>query len=265
MLGISLGDCQVGSRRQGVEQQKRRKNQAKQEDNRDEEIKEIDPIKIEMDKVPLKDKFGCNECDKHFKRIDNLKRHKLKHTSDIEDSVLLSYSQDYELVESNDMLDEHLLREDESNSVLTKFEKSTTKKIFPCTDCGMTFSQEFKLAIHIKDNHQALTERDTLYLAASNLDHAALDSEKSYACVNCPKTFVNNRQRYKHNSRVHSGVTNSCDQCEKQFSRNDKLAIHKKSKHSNIYSEIIISCDECDKQFSRKDKLYTHKKNKHDM
>ena len=258
MLGISLGDYQVGSRRLGVNQQRRR---TKLEENRKEEMDEMDPIKIEMD-----DKFECNKCGKHFNQDDHLERHRLTHTSDIEDSALLSYSQGYEIVESSDKLDEHLLREDETSSVLTKFEKSsTTKQRFLCIDCGLTFSQAFKLATHNKDNHQALTERETLYLSASNFVHAALDSEKLYACVNCSKTFVNNRQRYKHNARVHSGVTNGCDECEKQFTRKDKLVVHKKAKHSNLYPEMIISCDECDKQFSRKDKLYTHKKTKHPM
>ena len=189
VLGISLEDCQVGTRRQGVEQEKGGNKVVKQEEKQDEEITERKPtewgkIKVEMEDSQKKDKFACTECNKQFKRNDHLKRHKLKHTTD----------------------GEHRIR-------------------FPCTDCDRTFSLAFKLAIHIKDSHQVLNE------APSNFDDDALDSEKLYTCANCPKTFRNNKQRYKHTSSIHSGVTIKCEECDKQFSRKDKLTSHKKNKH----------------------------------
>ena len=235
MLGISLGDCQVGSKRQGVQQEKRGKQEkggkqkVKQEENREEDNKEMNPIergniKVEMDIGQMKENFTCHECGKQYTRKDHLKRHKIQHTTD---SDVLSCSQCFEIVESTDKLNEHVMKEHGATSILTKSENSPTTKIrFPCNDCDRTFSLAFKLAIHIKDNHPALTE------IPSNFQHDTLDLEKSYACVNCPETFQSSKQRYKHNSSLHSGVTIPCDECEKQFSRKDKLSTHKKNKHS---------------------------------
>ena len=156
VLGISLGDCQFGTRRQGVKQEKGRIYLVKQEERQDEEIAgreliEWGKIKMDMEESQKKYKFACAECNKKFKRKDHLNRHKVKHTTD----------------------GEHRIR-------------------FPCTDCDRTFSLAFKLAIHIKDNHQVLDE------VASNFVGEALDSEEVYACVHCPKTFKSKKQRYKH-------------------------------------------------------------------
>ena len=198
VLGISLGDCQLGTRKQGVEQEKRRKKEVKQEEKpkQKEKIEEREPIEwgkikvesfldMKMEDSLDKEKFGCIECNKQFKRNDHLKRHKLKHTTEGEPSIR-----------------------------------------YPCTYCDKTFSLAFKLAIHIKDKHPALTK------IPSNFELDTLDLEKSYAGVNCPETFKSSKQRYKHNSSLHSGVTIPCDECEKQFSRKDKLFSHKKNKHS---------------------------------
>ena len=184
VLGISLGDCQVGTRRQEAKQEKRGTKVIKQEEKQKQEIEEWGKIKVEMVDSRKIEKFGCTECYKQFKRNDHLKRHQLKHTTEGEPKIR-----------------------------------------FPCTYCDKTFSLTFKLAIHIKDNHQVPNE------VSSNFGDDALDSEKSFACVRCPKTFENDQQRYKHNSRQHSGVTNKCDECVKQFSRTDKLYTHKKNMH----------------------------------
>ena len=235
VLGISLGDCQVGARRQGVIQEKEGKKEIKQEEPQEAEIQEKYSIKVEMEDEPRK-------------------------ATENEPGTALSCSLCYEIIESTEKLDEHMLREHGTASVLTKSQKPPTTKIrFSCNECNKTFSHKFKLAIHTKDNHQALTERETLYLAASNFDHNALDLEKSYSCINCSKKFTTIKQRYNHTSTVHSGVMLSCDECDKQFSRKDKLNTHKQI----IHLGVTIQCEECDKQFSRKDKLSTHRKNKH--
>ena len=214
VLGISLGDCQVGTRRQGVQQEKRRKEEAKQKKNpelkekiEERELIEWGKIKVEsfldmkMEDSLDKEKFACTECNKQFKRNDHLKRHKLKHTPD----------------------GEYKIR-------------------FPCTNCDRTFSLAFKLKIHIKDSHPDLNEvpgaldseelyHQVLNEASSNIDDDAINSEELFACTYCSKTFKNKKQRYKHASSIHSGVEIKCDECDKQFSRKDKLNRHKKNIH----------------------------------
>ena len=118
----------------------------KQEEKKEEEIKEREPIewgniKVEIKDSQKKEKFECAECNKKLKRNDHLKRHMLKHTTD----------------------GEHRIR-------------------LPCTDCDRTFSLAFKLAIHIKETHQAFNE------VPAHFDDDGIDSEKLYTCVHFPKT-----------------------------------------------------------------------------
>ena len=80
------------------------------------------------------------------------------------------------------------------------------------------------------------------------------ESEKTYSCNDCPKTFKRSKHFYRHKSSVHSNIVFSCEKCETNFSRSDHLARHRSSVHSNIE----ISCNKCDKQFSRRDKMNVH-------
>ena len=69
-------------------------------------------------------------------------------------------------------------------------------------------------------------------------------------CKNCIQGSKNIREKH----RIHS-----CNFCEKEFKRTDKLNAHM-SKHTGIF---LYKCNVCDRKFSRSDKMKRHTIEKH--
>ena len=189
MLGISLGDCQVGSRRQGVKQQKRGKEEkrgkqeVKQEENWEENDQEKNPIewgkiKVEMENGQRKESFTCSECGKQYTRKDHLKRHKIQHTTD---NGLLSCNQCYEIVESTYKLNEHVMRE---HGVTSNFDNDThaLERSYACVNCPETFKSSKQRYKHNSSHHSGVT----------------------IPCDECEKQFSRKDKLYTHKKNKHS-------------------------------------------------------------
>ena len=136
VLGILLGDCQVGSRRQVVKQEK--------EEHVEEHVEEQIGGTIKEEVVDaIKEVYYCTECDKEFKRKSHLMRHKLRHK---EKSELTQYSSDIfkchqcpQRCNSKAYLAKHMLK------------IHGTVKNSPCDYCERKFARMDYLSKHIQD------------------------------------------------------------------------------------------------------------------
>ena len=258
VLGITLGSCKVGSRRHRVEKKKLVEEEAKvdEEMEEDEQVDEVDEekghveqydqlkeqdkkeeqtIKVEVTESRGTHEYSCTECGKQFKHQGHFKRHKLSHTNNcntsIQPSEALICSHCSDTFRNSKKLAKHLLKEHDDKKLLSNSEDNVKSGIrLPCTECDKTFSRADKLSKHNKDKHQ---EQDIIRKDITESENSIkADSEKLYQCKNCEKSFRNDKQRYKHNSSIHSGIAIICADCDKNFSRRDKLNVHRRKKHS---------------------------------
>ena len=209
VLGIFLGDCQVGSRRQVVRQEK--------EEHVEEQIGGT--IKEEVVDA-IKEVHSCTGCDKDFKRKSHLTRHKLRHK---EKSVWTQFSGDIfkchqcpQRFNSNKYLAKHMLK------------VHGTVKTNPCDYCERSFTRMDFLSKHLENVHNE--QNGVMNETSSNIVKGK-DNNRPYKCDNCNSTFKSNNHRRRHNATIHSSIIISCDDCLKQFSRRDKLNAHRKKKH----------------------------------
>ena len=192
--------------------------------------------KKRLTKHILKEHGTCNECGKRYKFKGNLIRHKLTHYNDltppIESVETFSCSQCSDIFINSKKLEKHVLKDHGKISIVAKCEDASESGIrFKCTDCDKTFAKEHKLLKHIQNYHQTLDKNQRKTNNSGNLTDKPLNTEQLYHCNNCDKSFRNKKQLCKHRFSIHSGVTIICPDCNKEFSRRDKLNAHRRNKH----------------------------------
>ena len=276
VLGVSLGECQVDTRRQGVEQERSRKEEQKQ--NYDRQPIEWGKVKVEIESSKTREQFLCNECNKQFKRNDHLKRHKVNHTIDAEPRIRYPCTECEKIFSLAFELDVHIndthlpsaeicsTSEDDTleikewdpiewGKLKVEIENSKNKENFACNACNSQFKRNDHLKRHMLI-HTTEAER-----------------RNKFPCTECDKTFslafnLANHIQYMHqtNTQISSNFKYdfvdakelelyTCANCPKTF-KNHK----QRNKHNlDIHSEVTFKCDKCDKQFSRKSYIYTHK------
>ena len=293
VLGITLGDCQIGFRRKG-EDHEEEDEQEDLEEGQDKESELNWTTKEEVIENP--DDLFCKYCGKQFKHQGPLKQHMLCHTKESLKSVNsidnLTCSQCSDMFETKHKLTKHIMKKhgtcDEcgkkykykgslSQHKLSHKKDLTTStdsiNFFSCSQCPKIFNGSKKLAKHILKDHGKMS-----------IVTKSEDGSKSgirLPCTDCEKTFPKEHKLLKHIQSYHqtldgykietyksAGIEKSnilsekpygCKDCDKSFRNNKQL-----NKHSaSIHSGLIISCPECNKEFSRRDKLNAHKKNMH--
>ncbi|KAF8361483.1 hypothetical protein PRIPAC_88406 [Pristionchus pacificus] len=169
----------------------------------------------------------CNECEKRFSSTSFLKRHKLTHLPEDDPRRAKKYECDVcrKLFTGSTVLAHH--RKSHEDTI-------EARKPFQCSQCGQRFTgkrgmQQHELFVHLPDDEKPKEE-----------------------CPTCGKMV---RCILSHRKAVHEKDPNDkdkrpfkCEQCGKDFRREDYLRGHMKTQHADDDSvKKPFACDECDK------------------
>ncbi|KAG4071719.1 hypothetical protein HA402_011873 [Bradysia odoriphaga] len=138
--------------------------------------------------------------------------------------------------------------------------------VYACTECGQAFFRRCHLTRHLRI-HSAENRIDGMKFAQAEPQKRKHTGERPYSCHPCKLHFVYKESLEKHMKKEqhHAAVAAAaaaavlndtifpCDECDKEFTRNSDLQIHK------LRHRIVLDCDECGKVFSRKSHLNRHK------
>ncbi|XP_040177677.1 oocyte zinc finger protein XlCOF8.4-like [Rana temporaria] len=135
-----------------------------------------------------------------------------------------------------------------------------TSEKFPCSNCGMFFTQITALLAH-KQTHAAempysCPDCGKLFALQNDLlNHIANHAiDQPYSCSYCRKHFLS-KSRLDRHEIIHTGhKPYSCSMCGKRFTQKANLARHEKT-HTG---EKPFACLECGKCFTRKATLIEH-------
>ncbi|XP_018427372.1 PREDICTED: gastrula zinc finger protein XlCGF26.1-like [Nanorana parkeri] len=138
--------------------------------------------------------------------------------------------------------------------------KHKTNKVFPCPECGKTFTKESYFAMHSRTHTgkrpfvcvkcgKSFTYNSCL------LRHQRHHTEvRPHPCSHCGKSFKEKSALIQH-LRSHTGEKPfPCPQCGQRFSQNEHLQRHLRA-HTG---ETPFACKKCGKCFTRKDMLALH-------
>ncbi|XP_037035074.1 oocyte zinc finger protein XlCOF15-like [Bradysia coprophila] len=138
--------------------------------------------------------------------------------------------------------------------------------VYACKECGQAFFRRCHLTRHLHI-HSGENRIDGMQFSQVEPQKRKHTDERPYSCHPCKLHFVYQESLEKHMKKEqhHAAVAAAaaaaviketifpCDECDKKFTRNSDLQIHK------LRHGIVLDCDECGKVFSRKSHLIRHK------
>lgn len=136
-----------------------------------------------------------------------------------------------------------------SQSCLTRHEHiHGEKKEYPCTECTKSFSLKNSLTVHML-RHKDLLDKTFLYpqynkICADNnypVMHMQTESKKSFLCEECNRDFTRNDNLKLHKIKFHGKgeIHHQCKQCPKTFATHIGLTGHIKNIHNKIIPQNI--------------------------
>ena len=127
-------------------------------------------------------------------------------------------------------------------------EEPNIKKInFECDLCGNFFSRKGNLNKHKKNIHHLSNDKINL------------------ECKICGKYFSRIDNLNEHKKNVHQLSNFNCDKCNRGFSKESNLKIHKERCKVNGSKERKYECNLCGKSYLGRSGLCEHKKNTHNL
>ena len=119
--------------------------------------------------------------------------------------------------------------------------KKCRERTFSCVLCKKKCKTMAEITRHIRNDHP----------------------DFKYSCSKCPKVFVMQNGRYKH-EMLHKGLKYYCDTCDKPFIWNCELRDHERIHTTNRAKRITCHISRCKKDYSSKHALKCHIKDDHD-
>lgn len=190
--------------------------------------------------------YQCNQCQKGFTTLSDLRRHASVHIDE----------KPYQCIKC----DKSFRRRDNFKRHTSL---DTCKALKECTKCKIIFVDMAELTQHMKEVHTSNDvfkckichqefKKSSILKAHMKADHR--DVVKEYKCEECGKCF-NHVGNLKAHLRIHSGEKPfRCDQCGKCFSRQGNLTTHKRC-HTG---EKPCQCEVCGKRFKHISGLRYH-------
>ena len=181
------------------------------------------PLQVVEEGATETTELECKKCRKEFKRRDLLKRHMLSHNS-----ISFACSHCSEEFSDNGNLAKHMVGAHGLNTEIPKTEDTYHLGVrYGCDQCTKVFSRKDKLHSHFLKWHKNVEEESN----GPEVNDSKASEEKPFGCSDCPKSFKHSTHLGRHKASTHSGVSITCDECGKQFSRRDKLNVHIKTFH----------------------------------
>uniref|UniRef100_A0A8V0XHA4 Zinc finger protein n=1 Tax=Gallus gallus TaxID=9031 RepID=A0A8V0XHA4_CHICK len=194
--------------------------------------------------------FECQECDKRFISANQLKRHMITHSEQVQHR-----HQHCELPHSVSSIC--------LNPVLEEppVETHSEERPFQCEECKALFRTPFSLQRHLLIHNSERTFKcdhcDATFKRKDTLNvhiQVVHDGHKKYKCDLCDKAFVTPSVLKSH-KKTHTGEKEKiCPYCGQKFASNGTLRVHIRS-HTG---ERPYQCPYCDKAFSKNDGLKMH-------
>ena len=135
-----------------------------------------------------------------------------------------------------------------------------THQTVQCESCDKTFKlSTFYMHRKVCQNVYKCTECDYTTKIKKDLNkHQVVHKSKLQQCLFCSYSTEKTSNMKRHILNVHSDQKLSCNECDKQFSRESSLANHKESAHTPK-----VKCNLCDKEFVSQRTLDKHILHKH--
>ena len=233
--------------------------------------------------------YKCEICEKHFKRRDHFKQHKLNHLKEpakltkmtqIEPqtcsicgaSVVHLYqhiNQIHSTKPSKKYKCDHC---DYRTHIKSVFERHIDtvhlkKMEYTCYICTKNFSLQLTLDLHLHSVHSEKTDLKEYkcefcdYKTVRKVDIGRhkmthLDLPASFHCDICGKFYKSARLVKQHKYRNHEiRDDRKCDLCNKHFTRPNRLKEHM----SSVHLGITVDCDICGASFKNKNHMNIHR------
>ena len=210
----------------------------------------------QLDKSPGQNNLGkkirnfqpqkCPKCEFVTKGVETLRRH----VRVVHREALKCSSCDFEAT---------------SPVMLKKHKRNQHQREFICRYCNYKAKNPYHIWRH------ELTHSDVADYMCDKCDfrtktpqslktHSLYHESPKYICDLCQYTSCNSANFSTHKKTKHGTERHKCDQCEDTFQYHRHLV-----RHQENHQAVKFTCNVCEKQFSRKDKLREHGRRKHEV